>query len=493
MKFRGEFPPKLTSIFMRYVLSKFAHVFPHPNKQIDALWHSLTLELFFVQRGICQQLVQTRRASATRADILKFLADKPAASTSSFRSLRTAKFLVSIAEDESTYPEQLAAQLETPRFIGVLYLMLCDGCNFHCTYCFENAYEPNDFRPSLMTKEVAEAGLNTFARLLKTYPPPSEHEPKIQFYGGEPLLNEQTFVHAVRYCSILKSRGEIPKRVGMATVTNGTGITDHLAEFIAENGVSVGVSIDGPPTINNLYRKSLTGPDAYTTAMRAFDCLRKAGAKVGASVTLTPEVVRSFDAVLPFLRDVLGVRSGLGFNILHYTKAIRLPADYYEQAAQCILKAFQIFRDIQVWEDRAMRKIVAFVNQRPLHADCAAIGHQIVVAPEGRTGICQDYIKSRRGFDHNVNDPCYDPFEDQTYVEWSRRTPLRMRECHLCPAVAICGGGCPVSAESRTGSMWSIDKRICPHSLKSLEFMIWDTYNSVEITSRRPISCPTKN
>lgn len=57
---------------------------------------------------------------------------------------------------------------------------------------------------------------------------------------------------------------------------------------------------------------------------------------------------------------------------------------------------------------------------------------------------------------------------------------LDMEQCFLCPALGICGGGCPASIELASGSMWEIDKRICPHSIKTLEWLIWDLYEQME-------------
>jgi len=394
----------------------------------------------------------------------------------SIEELTEAGFLVPELQDESDFPMQLAEKMEASRFIGVLYLMLFDGCNFRCTYCFENGREPRDFRPTMMPPAVAERGLELFASLYRKYPPPPGHEPKVQLYGGEPLLNRDAFIHAVRHFIRMKQSGQMDARVSLATVTNGSCMDRETAEFIASNDVSVGVSIDGPQDLNNAYRKSLAGADAFSVALKALRLLRAAGAKVGVSVTLTPAVVENFPRVMSFLREDIGVDKGLGFNILHYTPGIRLPADYYEKAATCIIDAFREFREMAVWEDRAMRKVMAFVNQEPLHADCAAIGHQIVISPEGTIGICQDYIKSREGFEHSIFEGEFDPFRDRRFLEWSRRSPLHMKQCYDCAALGICGGGCPVSAESVTGSLWDIDTRICPHSKKTLEFLIWDTY-----------------
>ena len=54
-----------------------------------------------------------------------------------------------------------------------------------------------------------------------------------------------------------------------------------------------------------------------------------------------------------------------------------------------------------------------------------------------------------------------------------------MPQCLDCEATTICGGGCPASAEARYGSMWEVDRRICPHSKKALEWLIWDQHSQI--------------
>ena len=66
--------------------------------------------------------------------------------------LLSAKILVPLAEQESEYPLFLARKMEESRFVGVLYLILFDGCNFSCQYCFENNRQPEAFRPLSMSR-----------------------------------------------------------------------------------------------------------------------------------------------------------------------------------------------------------------------------------------------------------------------------------------------------------------------------------------------------
>lgn len=461
---------------MDYRLSQFLHFFRHANEPVTALWHALNFEVAYIDSVSADRLCSLASRNVPEIDLIHLFSTESDDAAEALRNLVEAGFVVPAYEHKEQSPTDLAAAMERHRYIGVLYLILCDGCNFNCTYCFENRHIPDSFSPKKMTPAVVEAGINAFARLYNHYPPPEGHEPKIQLYGGEPFLNPEGFREAVLHVESLKNSGDLDDRVKVATVTNGSRLTPELVDFVADHDVSIGVSLDGPRDIHAAHRVSASGEDSYTSAVDAYRALRTRGARVGLSVTLTPEVIAEFDRVLDFLLNELAIDRGLGFNILHYTDALNLPPAYYQDAAACMLKAFQLFRTRGIWEERVMRKAVAFADAAPMHSDCAAIGHQIVVAPDGTLGICQDFVKERRTFGHTVFDPGFDPFDDGEFRTWAQRSPLRMEECRQCPALGICGGGCPASIEAQTGSMWNVDDRICPHSLETLRFLIWDAY-----------------
>ena len=461
---------------MEYRLSQYLHFFRHATESVTALWHALNFEVAYLDSATAESLAALADRTLTEASLADLLSAASESPAEVLRGLVAAAFLVPAHGYKEDSAIDIAAEMERRRYIGVLYLILCDGCNFNCSYCFETRYTPPSFSPMRMPASVVEAGLNAFARLYNLYPPPKGHEPKIQLYGGEPFLNPEGFCKAVLHVELLKRTGELDDRVQVATVTNGSKLTPELVEFVTAHGVSIGVSLDGPRTIDTAHRKCASGEDSYTLAVAAYRALRARGAKVGLSVTLTPEVVAGFDSVLDFLLNDLEIDRGLGFNILHHTDSVELPPSYYKDAAACMLKAFQLFRTRGIWEERMMRKAVAFADAAPMHSDCAAIGHQIVVAPDGMIGICQDFVKDRRTFAHTVFDPSFDPFNDALFLTWAQRSPLRMPECQHCPALGICGGGCPASIEAEKGSMWNVDYRICPHSLETLRFLIWDAY-----------------
>ena len=129
-----------------------------------------------------------------------------------------------------------------------------------------------------------------------------------------------------------------------------------------------------------------------------------------------------------------------------------------------------------------MRKLKAFTKAQVYFSDCAATaGGQIVVAPNGQVGICHGCLYNKQYFVSDINDESFDATKDPNFIEWSQLTPVNHEECLDCPALGICGGGCPVNAmHLKPGNtIHSIDERFCAHSIKTLEFFIQDLYRII--------------
>lgn len=437
------------------------------------------MELFFLDQVSSDRIIRHFRNPGYPNDI-EFPIDENSRASDVVQNCIKSGMLVEEHANELTELYHIREGMLNDRFIGVVYMILTDGCNLRCTYCFEDAHLITGFSSTLMSCEVAEAAIETLARLNKKYPIINRREITVQFYGGEPLLNFSALQATTMKVESLKSSGHLPENTELAMVTNGTLITQSVAEFLREHNISVGVSIDGYKSVHNKYRIQKSGKGSFKDTINGYKCLVDNGVKSGLSCTLTPEVVNDFDAVIEFLQNDLGLNQGLTFNILHFTPHIKLPLDYYDKAAKCILKAFPVFRDCSIWEDRMMRKAESFANRQIMYSDCAAIGHQLVISPDGKIGVCQDFIKPRRYFSSSVFDSDFDPYQEPNFISWQKRSPLFMESCFDCEALGICGGGCPASAEAFKGSMWAIDERICPHSKGSLEWLIWDLFSKME-------------
>ncbi len=429
-----------------FKVSKWCKVFE--NNGINALLHSLSLFVIYIPKEKGEFIVNMKKEGQTKSakDFTNFLGKEL------FEILLQEKLLLSIIRDEKQDSLELGARLKKKQPLNILYLLLTDGCNFKCRYCFEDGPTLTEkFVSCKMTERIALQALKKFASLNAKYGDP-KITTTINLYGGEPLLNKKVFYIAVIAIKKMVSAGELPKNTQIVLTTNGSLITEKIAKFVAENNVSVGLSIDGPQNCNDVYRKSKSNQSAYSLASRGYQLLRKNEVNAGISFTITPEVLKNESEIIRFIIKEVGSNGGLGFNILHHNAEIHPNEEYYSNAAQFIIEAFKTFRRNNIYEERIMRKVKCFTDQTPIFSDCGVTGSQIVVAPDGRIGVCQDFVKPRAYFNGKVEDADYDPIKNGLFDEWASRTPLFTEECQDCAAISFCGGGCPAGVELATGN-----------------------------------------
>jgi len=447
----------------KYRLSRWCKWFKKGN--IIAFLHNISLALIFLPESIGQKIISSDINYKKVDDYI-------------LEELRKERLIVDFDYDEMQELFQVRNKFLQNKSLEIAYLLLTDACNLKCKYCFEET-------PLLISKPVSavnmnsitvKCAMNVFANLTKKYGRDG-YKRIIHLYGGEPLINFKAAKEAIIEVEKLKRNQIMPEECEIAIVTNGVFLNEDVISFFAKHKVTVGISIDGPAHINNIYRVSKQENDVFPIILRNYKLLQKYSVKNGISATLTPDVINNFDEVLSFFIDKLKIQDGISFNILHYNQGILLDDTYFDKAAECLIYAFEKFRKLGIYEERMMRKARAFINRETMFSDCGAMGNQIVIAPDGLIGMCQDFVKPRMYFDYSVFDSNFDPYRSGLFRKWSRRSPLFMDQCLDCEALGICGGGCPANVELKTGNIWNIDNRICPHSKKSLEWLIWDTFS----------------
>ncbi len=388
--------------------------------------------------------------------------------------------------DVAVYQRMLAGAMAQDR-VAHMYLIATTDCDLRCRYCFVTDAENRPQPPGTMTLDVAERGLRLFARLARQTPHVS-----LAFYGGEPLRNPRVVYAAMRFVRQLEREGAFAVPVQMTLITNGALVTGATTRTLAETGCAVSVSIDGPRHMHDAGRVDRHGRPTYHRALAGYRRLQRAGLRPAVSCTISSHNVAHLPEVARFL---VGLDpSGVGFNLLLPRLDGTNPTDtdpYY--AADQLIEAFRILRTHGVYEDRIMRRLIPYVN-RGFHAkDCMGVGGQVVLTPEGRLGPCQAFLGLPGWFPLTIDSPELrdDPTSDNLYTaplfdQWRHRFPLAMRQCLDCPAIAVCGGGCPYAAHARHGTIWELDDRTCAQATRVLEWMLWDTYDHLPGEHRMP-------
>ena len=297
----------------------------------------------------------------------------------------------------------------------LLVLWLTGKCNLHCTYCYASAGPAGRDMDFDTAKRAIDA--------LRSQPL------KIQFAGGEPLLN---FPLAERICRYVR---EEHIDAVFQLQTNATLLTGELVRKLKENHISVGVSLDGIPEVNALTR------GGTADAVRGIRLLGQAGLIVGLNAVVTAQNVKSLPKLVDFAFYLQNV-GGIGLDLLRHAGRGRTEAD----AAPEDLKSALIAMDRRCRELKALfgvtlelREVVLarkrLAGQGDPHAYCyASCGRSAVVLPDGRTYPCGSL----------VSDEYYMGQADSLVPGQLRSLPKKAApHCISCPYNGVCPGGCP--------------------------------------------------
>ena len=172
-------------------------------------------------------------------------------------------------------------------------------CNLDCDYCFflakEELYPGSTFR---MTERVLDAYIS---QLLASHRTP---EVTIAWQGGEPTMMGLDFY---RHVLEIVDRHRGPGQVIEHTIqTNATLIDDTWAAFLADHDFLVGVSIDGPAHLHDVYRRDKGGKPTFDRVVRGLRVLQAHGVRWNALTTINHANEDHPLEVYRFLRDDLG-------------------------------------------------------------------------------------------------------------------------------------------------------------------------------------------
>ena len=175
-------------------------------------------------------------------------------------------------------------------------------CNLDCSYCFflskEMLYPGSRFR-------MAEDLLETYLRqLIEAHA--SAPEVTIAWQGGEPTLIGLDFFR--RSVEIAERYLQPGQHAEHTIQTNGTLVNAEWATFFREHGFLVGVSIDGPRELHDVFRVNKGGRGSFGEVMRGLEHLRDAGVEWNALTTIHAANADNGREVYRFLRDECGAR-----------------------------------------------------------------------------------------------------------------------------------------------------------------------------------------
>jgi uncharacterized protein len=201
------------------------------------------------------------------------------AETSDYEELKAKHFLSD--SDSATPLRLLSTKLRTKKgflagFTKLHIFVVTLRCDHSCHYCQVSRVSLNRSKYD-MTAETADQALDL------VFQSPAR-DLKIEFQGGEPLLNFDLIQHIVERAETRAQRES--REISFVVTTNLSFINDEILAYLKEHHIAVSTSLDGPAFIHNTNRPR-PGNDAYESTIRGIERVRNALGRDAVSALMT--------------------------------------------------------------------------------------------------------------------------------------------------------------------------------------------------------------
>jgi uncharacterized protein len=263
--------------------------------------------------------------------------------------------------------------------------------------------------------------------------------------GGEPTLAGPGFYRtALRWQRRFARQGQ---RVVNTFQTNGVLIDEEWADLLAESQFLVGLSIDGPPDVHDVLRRSADGSGSHVFAARAWRLLQERGCEVNLLCVVHPGNCEHATRVYRHMTDALGAEH---LQFIPYIETDRLqPTERVPGAGdygRFLVELFEVWAteprptSIKLFDD-----VVLFLAGKPMR-DCMhrnECDSHLVVECDGSVYPC-DFFVDREHCLGNVtassiseirNLPAAGAFRQ-------RKEQRRPKACLECRHLDVCQSGC---------------------------------------------------
>lgn len=312
---------------------------------------------------------------------------------------------------------------------GFLALSITEDCNLRCRYCYARGGESI----TSMSLCLAKKAIDVMAECFQSF--------KIQFTGGEPLLNLDLIEKAIDYLD------EIGLQVPCQVQTNATLITPDIARRLKSLKIGIGMSLDGPPAVNDALRPFLDGSGSTGSVMRGIIALRDEGIRVGATSVLSRANAGDLAGLVDLL-SYLGNVEGIAIDFLRPVgRASRsMQADPGLAAAgieSAISRADHLAgmggRRMKFRELERMQSTLECGKARHYHCFFDSC-HSLVALADGSSYVCPSMLYPEMMLGR-IDDP---NFKDELLdrMVQARSMARSPQECRTCQDRWLCGGPC---------------------------------------------------
>ncbi len=317
-----------------------------------------------------------------------------------------------------------------------LHLYVTGRCNLCCRHC---AVVNGDDPPDRLTNDAIRGLIDQAV---------AAGAEAIAFGGGEPLLRPD-LPDLLAYAA---------PRVKTLLATNATLIGDPLARTLADLGVIVQASLDGPTA--DMHDR-VRGPGAFDRAWRGIERLQRAGVgeRLALNVTLMrPNVACATEIVaLAAARGVAGVRftpvQPMGAAVGRWAELCPTPDEY--TAAYRALYRYQSTNGVTVSPG-----LLGLELEPPEEGMWCGLGHMLLVDARGDIYPCALFTAPQFRLGNVAETSLAEALASEKLAQLVALCARRRDEieaCRMCAWKHFCQAGCPGNVWLATGTWYATD------------------------------------
>jgi len=317
------------------------------------------------------------------------------------------------------------------------------NCNMRCDYCFYHSISEKRIHQSWgfmnfeLLEKIVQKALNE-----------AEDACTFAFQGGEPTLVGIGF-----YKKLVEYEKKYNQRnieINNAIQTNGLAIDEEWAYFFAQNNFLVGISLDGPKKIHDLYRVDNQGEGTFQRIIKAIHLFDQYHVKYNILTVVTAQVARHIHKIYNFFKNK-------SFIYLQFIPCLdpldeepggyrfSLTPEKYSYFLKTLFDLWYVdIMNSHVISIRYFDNLLQLLMEYPPEA-CGMVGQcncQFIIEANGGVYPCDFYVLDKwylgnikeKSFIELLKSPVSFKFvETSKYID---------PKCHNCPSFPICLGGC---------------------------------------------------
>lgn len=337
--------------------------------------------------------------------------------------------------------EESVSTAAAPPITSLLIKPASAVCNLDCSYCFYLDREADPYQ-SLPARRMT---LETLERVVDTYLFYSYPNSTFAFQGGEPTLAGLGFFR--KLVEFQQQHGRNGQSVSNSMQTNALLLDENWCELFRSYNWLLGVSLDGPEDVHDLYRFNKEGHGTWKRVMESVELLKKQRVEFNILCVLSQANVGKPKELYRFFR-------GLGIDNVQYIPLAEFdgagnPLPFTitaEQYGRFLCETFDLW-----WPERRRMRIRFFDNiaealagQKPgtctMHQTCDSY---VVVEYNGDVYPCDFFVEGGWKLGNIELDSWPEIARRTRRYSFARKKTLAHADCQVCEYQSICHGGCP--------------------------------------------------